>query len=441
MTQVTLSQMLDAREKRAEKQKNLLCRFNLPLISFTMNIAGPVKTSPLIERSFFEGVRLLKQKLPGGSIINQEICTGVTGCEAFFCVKCDPDKLKKICLFIEENVTIGRLFDMDVICPDGNKLERKNPRSCYVCGAPGRACSAGRVHSVDKLQNAAREIMENYFFLMDKEYCSSLAVKSLLDEVGTTPKPGLVDTLNSGSHNDMDIVTFQKSAHALKPYFGECFSIGKNSQTLSPGETFPLLQSAGFDAEKAMFNATGGVNTHKGIIYSMGVLCGSIGRLWRPETPFSTASDICRESAKIVKDAVQKDFDNPDDSTAGGRLYLKHGITGIRGEVASGFESVLKTGLPCYKKLISENFSSNDAGAITLLYLISNVKDTNLYNRGGMSGADFAQKITKKLLKDFPAPSKEQIKSLDDEFIKKNLSPGGCADLLAITYFLYNFET
>lgn len=441
MTEVTLSQMLDARDERVRKQKNILNRFKYPLISFTMNIAGPIKTSPLIERSFFEGVKLLKESLPQGSIVHQNIDIKPTGCEAIFSVKYEAQKLKDMCSSIEESLSIGRLFDMDVIAADGSKLERKKPRSCFVCGAPGMACAAGRVHPVSELQAVTEKIMENYFFLLDKERCCALAVKSLLDEVYTTPKPGLVDCRNNGSHNDMDINTFEKSAHSLKPYFDECFSIGKNTANLSPSETFSLLRNAGILAEKTMYNATGGINTHKGAIYSMGILCAAIGRLWLPQTPVICASDICSQSAKIVKEAVQKDFEQIDLATAGGRLYLKHGISGIRGEAASGFDSVLKIGLPCYKKLKSKNLSSNDAGAITLLYLISSVKDTNLYHRGGIKGAEYAVNVTKKLLADFPEPTKGQIEMLDDAFIEQNLSPGGCADLLAITYFLYNFES
>ncbi len=440
MTSVTLNQILDARDERAKRQKNTLNRFNYPLISFTMNIAGPIKTSPLIERSFFEGIHLLKEKLPKGSIIHQEIITQPTGCEAIFSVNCDIQTLKAICTHIEESVSIGRLFDMDVINTDGIKLERENPRSCFVCKSPGRFCAATRAHPVKELQAVTNEIMEIYFFLTDKEKVSSLAVKSLLDEVYTTPKPGLVDCRNNGSHTDMDINTFEKSAHALKPYFDECFSIGKNTCALSPDETFLKLRSAGIIAEKTMFEATCGVNTHKGAIYSIGILCAAIGRLWLPQAPFRSICDICSECANMVKKAVIEDFKQIDTTTAGGRLYLKYGLTGIRGEAATGFESVTKISLPCYKSFSNKNFSPNDAGAITLLHLISSVKDTNLYHRGGTEGAEYAMQTARQLLTDCPEPTKKQIESIDDAFIKRNLSPGGCADLLAITYFLYSLE-
>ncbi len=437
MTEVTLKEVLAARDARAEKQKELLFRFQCPLISFTMNIAGPIKTSPLIKRAFYEGIRLIKESLPQECCIHHEISTTPTGCEAMFCVKLEAEKLKEICLSIEDATNLGRLFDMDVITESGTKLERKTPRNCLVCGAPGRACAAGRRHSVSVLQAVTNEIIENYFFTLDRERYSALAVTSLIDEVYTTPKPGLVDRRNNGSHSDMNVNTFVTSAKALKPYFAKCFSIGHHTAHLSHSETFSALRKAGIAAEVIMFKATDGVNTHKGAIYSMGTLCAALGRLWQAENPPSQPELICLESAKLVQEAVKVDFEHISTATAGGRLYIKYGLGGIRAEVASGFGSVLQFALPCYTKLLNENFSPNDAGVITLLHLIATVKDTNLYHRGDKEGAEFAEKSAKELLQNNPTPSMHQIQALDDAFIKKNLSPGGCADLLAVTYFLY----
>ena len=440
MTEVTLNQVLTARDERVKKQKSVLSRFRYPLISFTMNIAGPVKTSPLIERAFYEGIKILKENLTNDNIVYEDIVIENTGGEAIFSVNADASKIKVICTNIEDSLSIGRLFDMDVIDIDGSKLERENARGCIVCGASGRTCAAGRLHSVNELQMATREIISNYFFLQDKKYYGSLAVKSLLDEVHTTPKPGLVDCRNNGSHNDMDIHLFIKSANALKPYFEECFSIGKETSLLSHEEAFTLLRNAGIKAEQTMYDITSGVNTHKGAIYSMGILCASIGRLWTPEIPVADVSDICLESSEFVKKAIKKDFEQIGSTSAGGRLYMEYGLTGIRGEVASGFNSVLKIGLTCYENLRIKNYSQNDAGAITLLHFIANVEDTNIYHRGGVNGAKYAKQVTRTILKEYPEPTKKQIESLDDDFIKQNLSPGGCADLLAITYFLCSLK-
>jgi len=283
MAEVTLSQILDSRDERVRKQQNILNQFNYPIISFTMNIAGPVKTSPLIERAFYEGIRHIKESFPENCIAYQDVSVKATGCEAIFSVNAKASDIKEICTNIEDNLTIGRLFDIDVIDITGSKLERKDVRGCLICGAPGKSCAASRAHSVDELQTATKKIIKDYFFLKDKERCSNLAVKSLLDEVHTTPKPGLVDYRNNGSHRDMDIPLFEKSADTLKPYFSKCFSIGKETSALSCDETFALLRKAGIKAEKAMYEATGGVNTHKGVIYSMGILCASLGRLWTAE--------------------------------------------------------------------------------------------------------------------------------------------------------------
>ena len=441
MPEVTLNQMLDAREQRAKNQQLMLETYKCPLICFTMNIAGPVKTSPLIERSFREGLRLLKISLPKESIRGRRTDISATGCEAMLAVDIDASALKKICEQIEESCALGRLFDMDVLDTDGKKLERSNMRGCIVCGAAGRGCSARRLHSLTRLQGTMHEIMREHFEKYDKEKTASLAVESLIAEARTTPKPGLVDMRNNGSHTDMSIDTFIKSANALKPYFYTCIEIGQKSAGSPAEETFPTLREAGIAAEKVMYNTTGGANTHKGAIYSMGILCAAFGRLWTPQLPVTDVKKLLSECAKIVSRSTKEDFRNMDTSTAGGRLYLEYGLTGIRGEVAAGFPSVQKFGLPKYKKALEEGLCHNDAGAVTLLNLVANVEDTNLYHRGGKEGRQYAARQAQMLLEILPCPTAKKIEAVDDAFIEKNLSPGGSADLLAITYFLHNLNT
>lgn len=200
-----------------------------------------------------------------------------------------------------------------------------------------------------------------------------------------------------------------------------------------------------------MFHATNGVNTHKGAIYTLGILCGALGRLWMPEKPIAAIHALLTEFAQIAKPHVEADFADMEgyrlapieDSflTAGQCLYLKHGLTGIRGEVAAGMPSVANIGLPVYQKALQDGLSQNDAGVVTLLHLIAKVSDTNLYHRGGYEGASYAAKAASALLTAKKYPSIAQTEVLDDAFIARNLSPGGCADLLAVTYFLYNLNS
>lgn len=439
MREATLLQVLEAREKRVETQKQLLSAYKTSLICFTLNIAGPVKTTPIIECAFFEGVNLLEERFKE-NIVHRETHISFTGCEGFICVSQEAKQVKNICTDIENNHPLGRLFDMDVIDSKGEKLCRTDLRGCIVCGKKGRECAAGRLHSVEELQKVTNKIITDYFLYKEADYFGTLAYESLVEEVYTTPKAGLVDRNNNGSHKDMNIALFEKSANALKPYFCRCFEIGAQTQNLPCEKAFEELRKAGIEAEKIMFESTGGVNTHKGAIYSLGVLCGAAGRLWRVEKSEYKTEEILTLCSDLTKKAVKDDFRHLDTSTAGGRLYHQYNLLGIRGEVASGFLSVKHIGLTIFLKALDNGFSKNDAGSITLVHLISKVDDTTIYNRGGQSGATFAKKSAGKLLEISCFPTVAQMEQLDNEFISRNLSAGGCADLLAVTYFLYKLN-
>lgn len=431
-----LTEILAAREARVARQQELLRVFRCPVVCFTMNIAGPVKTSPLIRRAFVSGLAELESALAPYTVHSREVIHEITGDEACFSVAADAKELKAICTAIEERTPMGRLFDMDVLDDRGNKLERFRERSCLVCGAPGRSCAARRTHSVQALQEATRERITGYFDAADESRISDAAVDALLQEVRTTPKPGLVDLRNNGSHRDMDPALFAASARALRPYFARCAAIGQESAGRFPAQVFPLLRQAGLEAERTMYAATGGVNTHKGAIYTLGILCAAVARLWHLGETHSDAETVLSLCAAIAGDAAREDLSSMAADTAGLRLYRELGITGIRGEMARGLPAVRDIALPALRRARAQGFSANDAGVITLLQLIAGVQDTNLYHRGGKDGAAFAAEGAKALLSSGADSLIHQVEELDDAFIARNLSPGGCADLLAATFFL-----
>ena len=272
MSEATLEQILASREERVIRQREIIKKYSCPAISFTMNIAGPKKNSPSIERAFLKGVEYIKELLPEEKVKGTYTNIAITGCESLVSVDMDARKIKKICLEIEDSTPLGRLFDMDVIDTDGKKIERSAPRKCIICGRDVWECSGKRIHSVAELQAATEKIINEYFAEYDSEYIANTATESLIKEVCTTPKPGLVDLRNNGSHTDMNSDTFIKSACALKPYFKKCVRIGQKYRD----GIFPLLKQEGVTAENSMYTATGGVNTHKGIIYSMGILCSEM---------------------------------------------------------------------------------------------------------------------------------------------------------------------
>lgn len=442
--EVTLTEMLNAREARVYRQQALTVKFGLPVVSFSLNVAGPVKNTPLLRRVFCEGMSRLFDTLQANRV-KVELCEESdqpTGCEAILVVRADACEIKRLCARLEDEDRLGRLFDMDVLTADGTRLDREAlgyaPRTCIICGKEGKGCASRRLHTVAELQSETRKIARDFFARKDGDIIGGQAVRALLYEVCTTPKPGLVDTANNGSHTDMDIFTFIDSTAALAPYFRRAVRIGQETAGLPPCDTFMRLRRTGLEAERAMFNATGGINTHKGVIFSLGTVCAGAGRLWTPEAPWASTESVLDECSAISSAAVESDFAGLRNDTArtkGQQLYLKRGLRGIRGEVADGLPVVREVGLPALETALKAGASLEQAGTAALTRLIARVSDTNLIARGGFDGQAWAARTAAEL--DGPVPDREALEALDREFIQRNLSPGGCADLLAITYFFH----
>lgn len=432
---VTLQEMLQAREARANLQHALLAEFRNPLVSFTMNIAGPVKDSPAIRRGFQIGLAALEEglSLEGILCLHRESVRSHTGWEEMLVLDAPAKKIKSITTQIEESSDLGRLFDMDVLDLDGSKLERSAPRRCLICGEIAQVCARNRRHTVAQLQEATAAILEKAMLDEDIRFAAQMAQQALLYEVGITPKPGLVDRRNNGSHRDMDFFTFQRSAVALYPYFEECVRIGRTTRNAPPTETLKALRLPGRRAEAAMGKATGGVNTHKGAIFSLGLLCGALGRLERPQ--WKEPEQVLSLCSQMAAD-LMKDFEIPG-NTVGYQLYQTYGITGIRGQAAAGYPAVSQIALPRLEQGLERGLSINDAACAALLALIAHTEDTNMIHRGGRELAVKKAAQVAALLDQEPFPCKEKLEALDDSFIADNLSPGGCADLLAMTLMLW----
>ena len=442
--EVSLTEMLDARERRARRQMQLLQQYQATLICFTMNIAGPVKNSPLIRRGFCLGKELLRQQLMvfRADILHfEEICEK-TGNEAIFVLDCDALTAKRAAVTVEDHTEAGRLFDMDVLRPNGSKVDRQElnleSRKCLLCGGIAQNCARSRTHTVEQLREKTEALLESALAHYDSSRIARLACQALLYEVAVTPKPGLVDRANSGSHADMDFFTFQASAAALWPYFETCARIGMETRRLLPEETFARLREPGMLAEGEMLRATGGVNTHKGAIFSLGILCAALGRMgWeyadKPQW-------LLYECAQMTAGLVAKDFAGltaQTAKTAGQKLYLHYGITGVRGQAEAGFPAVLKVGLPKLEEGLQKGLSVNDAGCAALLAMLAASDDTNMISRSDYETQQRIALETAILLQRTPFPERETLEQMDRAFMEKNLSPGGTADLLAMTYFLH----
>ena len=274
---------------------------------------------------------------------------------------------------------------------------------------------------------------------------SESASAALTLEALASPKPGLVDMNNSGAHSDMNIATFAASTEAIAPYMGAMASCGFDHDDDIDRGLFAKLRRLGLEAEAAMFEATGGVNTHRGIIFSMGVLCGAYGWHLRQRSAFDT-DELLRLCGVMTARELERDFEKMLHSpkTNGERLYVKYGLKGARGEVREGFPSVRLISLPCLRDSLSLGADENSAYVQTLLELIARTDDTCTAARGGIEALRYTREEARKLLKSGGVTAPDGLKwaaALDRDFIARSLSPGGSADLLAITIFAHILET
>lgn len=302
---------------------------------------------------------------------------------------------------------------------------------------------------------------------------AELAARAAILEAAVSPKPGLVCLGSNGAHRDMDYPLFVRSAHALQPYFAQAHALGQATHALAPGQVFARLRPLGVWAEQCMLRATGGVNTHKGLIFSMGLFCTSVGRLHsRVGGRAVSTRELLQEAASLVSGLVQKDFapldallaargaelqellrgvvaQNPRAArpmleaqlqrtlTAGEVLYLLYGITGIRGEAEGGFAHV-ELALHSLEAHGAAH-DLNTAMVHSLLELVQSMDDTNILWRGGPQGLRHAAGAARSVLAagGLRTPvGQAALRRMSADFARKRLSPGGCADILAVSVFL-----
>ncbi|WP_368545035.1 triphosphoribosyl-dephospho-CoA synthase CitG [Enterobacter soli] len=248
----------------------------------------------------------------------------------------------------------------------------------------------------------------------------ALAEEALWRELALTPKPGLVDTLNSGAHRDMDHALFARSIAAIAPWFSRFTELGHQHADKSAGEQLRIIRPMGIACEQAMYAATGGVNAHKGGIFALGLLCFAAGCVKN-----LSADGLCCEVSNICSGLVARELGaRSGAATAGERQFQQYGLTGARGEAESGFATV--------RKALSgwNGHSLHDL----LLRLMAINQDSNLVSRGGMEGLRYVQGYARELLAN--GWDREALRKMDNALIERNLSPGGSADLLSVGWVL-----
>lgn len=264
------------------------------------------------------------------------------------------------------------------------------------------------------------------------EEIGDLAVNSLKLEVATYPKPGLVSHVDNGAHADMDAALLLRSADTLRPWFVELAAAG------AAGAGMDRLRVIGIAAEREMMVATKDVNTHRGAIFGLGLLCAAAG--------FRDAYALTQPLGRLVAQVWGRDIlaGAQPLRSHGAEASRRHGVGGARHEAALGFPSVYEIALPALRAARALAGGDEEAARVqACLQLVATVDDTNLLHRGGSDGLAFARREARAFLREggIAAPDwRAKAIAMHAAFTARNLSPGGCADLLAMALFVDRLE-
>ena len=276
--------------------------------------------------------------------------------------------------------------------------------------------------------SAVRQLLENGNLLQAKKFVPGttlpylvawLAVKALKQELDLTPKPGLVDTHDNGSHSDMDYAIMLKSINALRSYFAQLAVISYSDCLPEASQ----LQNMGIDAEKKMLAATDGINTHRGALFSMGLAVVAACHILATGCSSNFLDQWCKIVASIASQMPGSD------NSHGHSVKAQHNVAGALDIARTGYSEMVNKWLKYY----CDNCNDEHIKHKTLLLIMCSLDDTNVIHRAGFEMAQQVKQEAAHLLENF---SIEGLGQMNQSFIARNISPGGAADMLSLTLFL-----
>ena len=445
-----LENVLDARENRASLRSQFV-KNNLCTLSLSLNIAGYPKSNFLISSFFTEILSELKPFLLANRIAIQNnkeiILTDKAG--DFFIVPFSNStieiiKIKELTEIFESTHRLGRLIDIDIFNEQGFPISSGKKKPCYFCGEHSAiSCMRNKRHTYDEIREKISNEISTYLNVKHKELTinkiTSYASKAILYEISLSPKPGLVSFHDSGSHADMNFFTFLNSSASLTPFFKEFCLLGYNYYGKYE-EALAQIRHIGLRAEKAMFEATNTINTHKGIIFLFGISLFSISKLVSEKKGYNH-TEFRTIIKKICNKIVVNELVNTTNKaiTNGEKVYEKYGIlgVGVRGEVEKGFPSVFHKSQAYFEEYLT-SFSYTNQHEIQqilqtgLLHIMAVNNDSNILHRSNLDTLIHLQTLAKESINNNIA-----YKQLNEYCLAKNISPGGSADLLSVALLLH----
>lgn len=422
------TQFLSARDARQQELLRVLAApaaANAASVLFlSTNVPGPEKQRPGLARLVDRALADLAEALPLEVVLSRSDLLG-----PFHLAYCSAssEAAKRAAVALEARDPAGRLLDIDVYRPDGTQVDRAQlrlpQRACLLCSEPARECIRGQRHSLAELQARVDALLQASPGPPRRSPPERLALtlaEGALRELAVTPKPGLVDLRDNGSHPDLSFASMSLSAQLLPRYYEDLLKRFHRQGSLEE------FVQAGRAAETRMFQAIQS-NGHKGYIFLSGLVllaaCQCQGRLadLRP-----AITDL---AARIFAFLPALD-------SHGARLRAQYGLGGIRAEAEGGLPAVFDHGWPAYRAALANGCLPEQAAFHLLSALMQTVEDTTAVQRCGQEGLARLRRDGQSLqaLLGQGRDPEPFLAALNDDYRRVKLTMGGVADCMALTF-------
>ena len=453
-----IEELLLAKDRRRDLRMQRLERGCITL-SFNLNIPGLPKSNDSFHAFFTTCLHELQDYLLSHRIVTDKetiYCETDAAGDFFLAEIVDSDysaiQIKKLCESFETNHPVGRLLDVDVVDEKGELISSGKAKLCFFCNnAPAIYCMRKQAHDYAAMRMKVELEISKYQESKKKNrICKQLAIlatQALLHEVALAPKPGLVDRFDEGSHSDMDFSTFLNSTAALSVSFKKIADFGYTFSGDNLKDALPNLRLIGLEIEADMFAETHGVNTHKGAIFLLGFSIFVSAYLLAKEsfTNEGFVSIIQAMNGDLVARELGKKL-YLGKETHGEECFRRFGKKGqgIRGEIQVGMPCVFQKALPVLhqhfdsEKILNDKLL-NKGLTHALLAIISQNDDSNiLYRKGEEVLEELKNRAVACMDKYGTSQFDADYEALIEFCRHKKISPGGSADLLAVSYFMYS---
>ena len=427
------------------------------VITLSLNIPGPDKNLPGCKTLFARAAGALERALgealvPGGGVPSEAAVLGPFG---IWRGGVNPRAAKRAAVAVEHGAAGGRLLDVDVYDASGRQVDRGSldlaPRACLVCPEPAHECARLGRHTSEQIVGAARALLTDAFLdaLADALVCGAR------EELALTPKPGLVDCVDSGSHPDLTFESMSRSIDLLSVYYAElrpllvdgCPADSSWSLAVAAGAggqdsagarrragatrllDLPSCIAAGIRAEQRM-TAHVGSNAHRGYIFLSGLLL-----LAAAPVP-GGVSEYRARIAALAAGILAANRDAP--ASHGGELRRVHGMAGIHGEALAGLPAVFDHGGPALRHASAAGLDRPAAAHYAMAVLMQHLQDTTAVHRCGHDGLRRLRDDGRRIQAAIESGSDHRLllAMLNDEYRALRLTMGGVADCLALSLAL-----